>query len=157
MTKKRRPSLSTDQLVFTFDAPVAPSCVEAGLAGLDRMAAAAVARALREDGRSRYDIAGQMSELLDEDVSKQMLDGYAAEARGDFNCSVHRFLALIAVTKRYDILDAMARRIGAAVLVGEEIHTAQLGHIDRQIAELRAQRKIIEAGARPITRETPRK
>lgn len=152
MTKKRRASLSTDQLVFTFDAPSAPSCAAAELAGLDRMVAAAVGRALGGAGRSRYEIAGLMSELLDEDVSKLMLDGYAAEARGDFNVSVHRFLALIAVTKRYDILDALVRRVGAAILVGDEIHTAQLGHIDRQIAELQAQRKSIAAGARPIKR-----
>lgn len=154
MTKKRRFSLSSDQLVFTFDAPSAPSCAEAGLVGLDRMVAACVSRALREDGRSRYDLAGQMSAMLDEDVSKAMLDGYAAEARGDFNISVHRFLALIAVSKRYDILDALTRKVGAAVLVGAEIHTAQLGHIDRQIAELRAQRKQIESEAHPIQRGT---
>lgn len=152
MTKKRRASLTADQLVFSFDPPRAPSCREADLAGLDRVVAAAVSQALGGAGCSRYEIAGKMSGLLDEDVSKQMLDGYAAEARGDFNVSVHRFLALIAVSKRYDILDALVRRIGAAVLVGEEIHTAQLGHIDRQIAELRVQRKTIEAGARPITR-----
>ncbi len=152
MSKKRRASISADQLLFTFDAPRAPGGGDAELAGLDRVVAACVSQALIVVGRSRYDLAGQISALLDENVSKQMLDGYAAEARGDFNISVHRFLALIAVTRRYDILDALVRKIGAAVLVGEEIHTAQLGHIDRQIAALRAQRKEIEAGARPINR-----
>ena len=134
MSKKRRASISADQLLFTFDAPRAPVGGDAELAGLDRVVAACVSQALTVVGRSRYDLAGQISALLDENVSKQMLDGYVAEARGDFNISVHRFLALIAVTKRYDILDALVRKIGAAVLVGEEIHTAQLGHIDRQIA-----------------------
>lgn len=152
MTRKRRSSLSNDQLVFTFDAPPMPTCTEAELAGLDRMVAACVSRVLREQGTSRYEIAAQMSELLAEDISKHMLDAYAAEAREDFNISLHRFLALIAVSKRYDVLDALVRRIGAAVLVGEEIHTARLGHIDRQIAELKAQRKSIESGARPISR-----
>lgn len=152
MTRKRRPSLSSDQLVFTFDPPRAPVCSEAELAGLDKMIAACVGRVLREHDKSRYDIAAHMSELLSEDVSKHMLDAYAAEAREDFNISLHRFLALIAVSKRYDVLDALVRRIGAAILVGEEINTARLGHIDRQIAELKAQRKSIESGARPISR-----
>ncbi len=153
MTRKRRSSLTCDQLVFTFDAPKAAQA-EADLAGLDRMVAASVGRALHDDRRTRHEIAGAMSALLANDTTKSMLDAYAAEAKEAWNISVHRFLALIAVTARYDILDALVRRIGAAVLVGEEIHTAQLGHIDRQIAELKAQRKQLEGGARPIRRGT---
>ncbi len=148
---KRRSSLPADQLIFSFDAPVAARDA-ASLAGLDRMVAAATARVLTEDERNRHEIAGQMSALLDETVSKAMLDGYAAEAREDHNISVHRFLALIAVTDRHDVLDALVRRIGGAVLVGEEIRTAQLGHIDRQIAELRERRRALETTTRPINR-----
>jgi hypothetical protein len=51
-----------------------------------------------------------------------------------------RFFALVAVTERHDVLDLLLRQIGAAVLVGEEIYTAQLGHIDRKMAELKEQR-----------------
>jgi hypothetical protein len=85
-----------------------------------------------------------MSELLDEDVSRWMLDAYASEARDNHNISADRFLALIAVTNRFDILDAAVRRIGAALLVGDEITTAELGNIDRQIAALKTRRKSIE-------------
>jgi len=46
----------------------------------------------------------------------------------------------------------MMRKIGAAVLVGEEIHTAQLGHIDRKIAALQAEKKRIAGSAKPIGR-----
>lgn len=149
---KRRPALHREQLAFTFEAPL-PARGEADLAGLDRVVASAVSHMLRDDGRSRYEVAGAMSALLDEEVSKAMLDGYAAEARGDFNISVHRLFALVAVTERFDVLDALMRRIGAAVLVGEEIRTAQLGHLDRQIADLKAQKRTLEAATKPITRE----
>jgi hypothetical protein len=88
-----------------------------------------------------------MSELLDEDVSRWMLDAYASEARDNHNISADRFLALIAVTNRFDILDAAVRRIGAALLVGDEIKTAELGNIDRQIAALKTRRKSIEHSA----------
>lgn len=149
---KRRPSFTADQLIFTFDAP-APAREEASLAGLDKMVAAAVGKVLTGAAPdSRHQVAARVSELLDETVSKGMLDGYSSEARGEFNISVHRFLALIAATDRFDVLDALIRKIGGAVLVGEEIHTAQLGHLDRQIAELKARRKHIEGSARPIGR-----
>ncbi|HEX7821071.1 MAG TPA: hypothetical protein VF463_10680 [Sphingobium sp.] len=151
MAPKRRPSFTADQLIFTFDAP-APARAESSLAGMQKMVAAAVGRILHEDERNRHQIAARMSELLDETVSKSMLDGYSSEAREEFSISFHRLLALIAATDRHDVLDALIRPIGGAVLVGEEIHTAQLGHLDRQIAELRARRKHIEGSARPIGR-----
>lgn len=154
MTRKRRPSLSTEQLVFTLEPPPAPNRAEAGLAGLDRMVAAGVARALRDDGRSRYEIGGAISALPDEDVSKLMLDAYSAEGRDGHNISVHRFLALIAVTQKYDVLDALIRRIGAAVLVGDELHTARVGHLKSQITELSLELKAAERMARPIIRGT---
>lgn len=149
---KRRSSFPVNQLVFSFDAPL-PAREEASLAGLGRMVAAAVGRILHEDERNRHQIAGRVSELLDEAVSKEMLDAYSSESRDGHNVSFHRFLALVAATDRHDVLDMLIRQIGGAVLIGEEIHTAQLGHIDRQIAELKARRRSIEGAARPIGRE----
>lgn len=148
---KRRPSLNPDQLGFTFDAPQ-PARRDADLAGLDRVVASGVSQALREDGRSRPEIAGAMSALLSEPVSGAMLDAYAAEGREDHNISMARALALIAVTDRHDILDYLVRRIGAAILVGDEIRTAQLGHLDRQIAALTEKKKALQKTALPIER-----
>jgi hypothetical protein len=144
--KKRRPSLDPAQLGFTFEPPE-PARLPACLAGLDRFIAAGVARALKEDSRPRAEIAWAMSTLLDEEISRWMLDAYASEARENHNISADRFLALVAVTNRFDILDAALRRIGAALLVGDEITTAELGNIDRQIAQLKTRRKSIESRA----------
>jgi len=148
---KRRPSLSADQLIFSFDAPK-PARDASALAGLDRMVASGVATALKDDGRSRFEIAGKVSELLHEDVSKFMLDAYAAEARDDHNVPMHRFLAIIAVTERVDILDAILRRIGVACLFGEEINTARLGHLQRQLAEIKTEIREMEKSTHPIKR-----
>src|SRR5262245_43104679 len=98
-----RSTAKTDnQFVFTFDAPE-PATEAADLAGIDRMIAASVARALRDDSRTRDDIARAMSELLGEEVTRFMLDAYASEARDNHNISAGRFLALIAATTRHDI------------------------------------------------------
>lgn len=153
--RKRRASIDPAQLGFTFDPP-APARREAELAGLDRVIAAKVALALKEDGRSRFEIAGAVSALLDEDVSKLMLDAYAAESRDQHNISAARFLAFIAVTERFDLLDALLRRIGGAVLVGEELHAARLGHLKAQERALRAEIRKMEQAASPIDRERSR-
>jgi hypothetical protein len=81
-----------------------------------------------------------------------MLNAYASPAREEHKVPMSRFWALIAVTDRFELLDTLLREIGAALLVGEEIHTARLGHIDRQIARLQAERKRI-AGVAPIIGE----
>ena len=145
---KRRPAVPPGQFAFTFDVPV-PARAVSGLAGLDREISATVGLMLKEDSRSRYELAGAMSELLDDDVSKTMLDAYASEAKEAWAISAARLLALTAVTDRYDLLDRLTRRIGAALLVGEEVLTAELGPIDRQMEQRRRRRREI-AGAAPV-------
>jgi len=147
---KRRPSIPAGQFAFTFDVPI-PAREGSALAGLDKQVAATVALMLKEDPRpSRFLIAAAMSELLDEEVTKAMLDKYASESSETHAISFARMLALTAVTERFDLLDRLTRQIGAALLVGPEIMTAELGNIDRQIAELRERRRTIERSAPTI-------
>lgn len=148
---KRRSSINPNQLGFTFDPP-SPALAEADLAGLDRVIAAAVATGLKEDRRSRPEIAGAMTNLLDEEVTKLMLDAYASEARDNHNISAARFFAFIAVTERHDLLDHVIRRIGAALLVGDEIMVARAGHLRAKLAQLKTELNEIERQARPIGR-----
>lgn len=147
----RRSAPHPSQMAFSFDPP-ALAVEEASLAGLDRYVAACVARALKEDERPRAHVAGAMSALLDDEISKLMLDAYASEARDNHNISAGRFFALIAATGRFDLLDAVLTRFGARVLVGEEVLTAELGHVDRQIAQLNERKRLLQAQAKPFKR-----
>lgn len=149
---KRRPSIDAGQLGFTFE-PAQPARRAADLAGLARRFAASAALALKEDPRSRDEIAGAMSALLDEPVSKAMLDAYASEAREQHAIPAHRFFALIAVTDRPDLLDQRTREIGAAVLVGEELLVARLGNLEARRRQLDAEIKQLRGRAQPIDRE----
>lgn len=155
MTKASRATPHPDQIAFSFEAP-ARVCHEAELAGLDRVVAAGVARALKEDERSRDEIAGAMSALLAEEVSKYMLDAYASAAREGHNISVGRLLALVAVTDRFDILDEIVTRAGARILVGEEVHAAHLGHLQAELKRLQDKVKVAQRRASPIVRGGPR-
>lgn len=152
---KRRASTSTSQLGFTFDSPV-PARLPAELAGLGRIAAGVVSVALKGDPRSRDEIAGAVSALLDERVSVDMLNAYASEARDQHSIPLHRALALIAVTDRHDLLDTLVRRIGAALLVGDEMRVARLGHLKAQRIQLDAEIKKLRGEVTPIDRGTAR-
>lgn len=148
---KRRPALTDLQMTFSFEVPSAAT--EAGdLAGFGPMIAASVARACREDSRDRAAIAAAMSAVLGETVSRAMIDAYASEARGEHNIPAHRWWALIAVTGRWDIADAIATRCGARLLSGEEIRAAELGHVQAQMAELQERLRELKGSARPLSR-----
>ncbi len=140
-----------NQLGFSFDPP-APAREAADLAGLDRMIAAAVARILKDDPRSRDEIAGAMTALLDSRVTRFNLDAYASEARETFNISMARFLSLVAATDRFDLLDRTLRRVGVSVLVGEEIVHADISDLECRIGAMTRLLKSKKALVAPMTR-----
>jgi hypothetical protein len=148
---KRRPFLDPSQLGFSFDVPP-PARNEADLAGLRRQAASAVSQALKGDKRSRREIAAAMSALLDDEVSAMMLDAYASEARENHAVSFDRFLALVAVTDRFDLLNALVAKVGAMILVGEEVKTARLGHLECQLRDIEEEIAALRGEAQPIQR-----
>lgn len=94
-----------------------------------------------------------MSVLLDEEVTRWMLDAYASEARETHSIPAHRFDALIAVTARPDLLAALIRPLGMTLFVGEEVHAARLGHLIAQEALLKAKIRKVREMAQPIHRE----
>lgn len=148
---KRQPAFNPAQLGFDFDPP--PAAVEeSALRGLDKATSSAVARILKEDPRNRFSIAAACSELLDDEVTKLMLDAYASEARENHNIPFARFLALVAATQRYDVLDALVRQVGCGVLVGEEIHLAEIGHLESQRRDIEKRLKALKGTASPLDR-----
>jgi len=139
------------QIAFVFDPP-APAILPAALAGEAARTAQLVGEALASDPRPRHIIAAEMSALLDEDVSKAMLDAYSSPARDGHNISYTRMKALIAVTGRFDLLDRDLRTIGATVLVGAEIHTARLGHLRARYNQIKEELREAERAVTPIVR-----
>ena len=151
---KRTPALDPAQLNLGFGVPE-PVSSDGALGRLPREVASAVGTMLKGDPRSRYDVAGAVSRLLDEEVSKLMLDAYASEAREGHRISADRLLALVVATGRYDVLRAIMRRIGADLLVGEEVYAAELGHVEAQMRVLEARRRVLRANVEPLQRGRP--
>lgn len=145
---KRRPAFDDAQLDLGFGLPETASS-DGALAALARETASAVASMLRREPRNRYDVAAAMSALVDEDVSKLMLDAYSSEARDGHRISFDRMLALIAATGRYDVLRALLRRIGCDLLVGEEVYLAEIGHLEARQRGIQTRLKQLKSVAEP--------
>ncbi len=151
---KRQPALHPAQMAFTFDTPT-PEVSEGALSDLDRKVASAVAAMMKRDGRSRFEIAGQVSALLNDDVTKYMLDAYSSESRDGHNISFARLFALVVATQGFDVLDALARMIGCSVMVGDEIRLAEIGHLEAQKRDAERRLKMLKATAQPLSRGEP--
>ena len=139
------------QMGFDFSAP-RPAKGVAELAGLERQINELVGTILNTDPRPREVIAAEMSVLLDDEISRAMLDAYASPARTEHKVPFSRFCALVVVTNRQDLLDPIMRRIGAALLVGDEVRTARLGQIEALLSELQQERRALK-GSAPKIRE----
>jgi len=132
---KKRPS-SSAQIMLALGSQF-PEATDGMLKDSDRDVAQAVARILKEDDRPRIEMAASMTAILGADVSKAMLDAYASEARTTHNISLGRFLALVAVTRRYDVLGDLLGKIGAKIVVGEELIHLELGLLEAELAHKR--------------------
>jgi len=139
---------SRDERQMSFDdyfvVPTPAEVRPGSIAGLDQELRQALSRSLKTQSLSRYEVAAKMSEMLGDDISKNMLDAYTAESRETHQISVVRLVAMILATKDYDLLAMIAEKVGCRLLVGEEAIGAEIGFIDQEIEELRNRRNQLK-------------
>ena len=75
----------------------------------------AIAKTLADDGRSRDVIAEAMSELLEEPISRGMLDNYASQEK-EHAISALRLAGLVAVTGDARTLNTLLAEVGLIVV-----------------------------------------
>jgi hypothetical protein len=93
----------------------------------DLLISSAVARCLNESDRSRTEQAEMLSFLLGEPVSVAMLNAYTSGARRDHRVPASRFIIIIAITRRFDILDALLREVGGKALDQNDAKVYEIG------------------------------
>ncbi|MEW6691678.1 MAG: hypothetical protein AB1340_02465 [Pseudomonadota bacterium] len=87
---------------------------------------------LRGTPLDRYEIAARASRLTGKDVSKNMLDAYASDAREDHNLPFYLAPALEAVCESHVLTAWLADIRGGRLLIGREALNAELGRLERQ-------------------------
>ena len=90
-----------------------------------------VSEVLRGATCDRFDVAARMSRLTGKDVSKNMLDAYASDAREDHNLPFYLVPALEVVCESHALTAWMSDVRGGKLLIGREALTAELGRLER--------------------------
>ena len=108
-------------------------------ASLRARIAKALAETLKAAPMPREQIAAKMSDWLGEDVSKNMLDAYASEAREEQTVSMLRLAALIHVTGDMRLLQLIAEMFGHAVVDEKYLTWVEVGQLaDKKVSIDRA-------------------
>lgn len=98
-------------------APALPGGSDEGrLAGLIHAIRAAMAASIKRSQHSRFQLAGKMSELLDRDVSKDMLDKYTSDSAEAHRPPADTLAAFCLATNSIDGLDVLAEAIGCVLM-----------------------------------------
>lgn len=88
-------------------------------------------------GMDRHEVAARASRLTGKDVTKNMLDGYTAPAREEFNCPLWLAPVLEVVCASTSLAAWHAQKHGGRLLVGAETLDAEIGRLmsERETAD----------------------
>jgi hypothetical protein len=141
MTKRRRDAGTIDLFAEYQPAPVVERYPEESVRAYDLAGrlSKAVARTLEDSGMSRAEAAKAMADLLQDDMSKAMLDNYASQAK-EHVISALRLFALVTVTgdpRAINMLLAPAGMVAVPAryepLIRREVAKEDLSRLQREI------------------------
>ncbi|OCP17400.1 MULTISPECIES: hypothetical protein [unclassified Ensifer] len=139
---KRRDTLTLDIFRDYQPEEVAARCDPELVKGgtLDVQIARVLSVAMQKSGKTRTEIADEMTEYLGQRVTENMLDGYASPARKDHKITVERFIALLDATECYDLLAFICKQAGFVAVPERYADIIEIWRADREIEELTRQR-----------------
>ena len=104
----------------------------------------AISEAMKACPFDRYEIAARMSRTLGRDISKHMLDAYAAPSRDTHIPNIEFCIAFDEATEQNAVLTLYASLRGCGVLVGEDTLRAELGRLELQEQEIHKRRNDLK-------------
>jgi hypothetical protein len=121
-----------------------PDTQEGSLSGLTLQLRTVLAQAIRRSGRSRYDIAGHISGLLDRDLSKDMLDRYTAESAVDHRVPADVLAAACLALEDTGAMQTLSMAIGGYYVGHHEARELEITRLSMEIDRLREQVKELK-------------
>ncbi|MBB4953992.1 hypothetical protein H4S14_002054 [Agrobacterium vitis] len=144
MSKRRDPN--TMDLFRDYQPPevVARFAPEVSKGGtLDVKIARVLSEAMTRCGKSREQIAADMSEYLSQNVTENMLDCYASPARRDHKITLERFIALIDATDCFELLNFICEFSGFVAVPARYAEVIRLWQTEEKLADLERQRAAL--------------
>lgn len=110
---------------------------------LDVKIARVLSEAMSRSGKSRMQIAADMSDYLGQNVTENMLDCYASPARRDHKITLERFLALLDATDCFELLGFICQFSGFVAVPERYGEVIQLWQTEERLAELERKRATL--------------
>ncbi len=120
--------------------------IEISVLNIDLLFRTTLAKAIKESSLSRIQIAAKMSEALDIEITKTMLDSWTAESREGTNRFPACYLPVFcSVVGSIEPLKVLADLIGCFVVEGEEALLIELSKIESQKQKLSQKEKAVKS------------
>lgn len=111
----------------------------------------AIAKALKESGKTRPTVAGLMTEHAGRNVSVAMLDAFASEAKTGNNITVDLYAALIHATGKKELLGFLADDFDLAVIPKRYESVIELALIADHKRMIESRERLLQAQIRRAT------
>ncbi len=128
---KKANALLDNQLTFLESAEPEPGSLD-----IDAALRATMSKAISRSGKSRYQIAAEMSELTSKDITKTMLDSWTSEARVEHRFPSAFLPAFCIACRNFDPLKLIGKFSSCEVLETSEAVYAEIARIERQKEDL---------------------
>lgn len=102
---------------------------------------------------SRWQIAGKMSELLNQEISKYMLDTWTAESKEYHRFPAEYLPAFCAVTGSFEPLRLLAEKANVFVVPGPEALRGEIERYRQEIKRLQKEMRKREVFLREVERD----
>lgn len=96
----------------------------------------ALAEALKQTRKSRFEVAGSMSHLLGLDVSKHQIDAWCAESRDGWRFPLEYAVAFEVATESFLLTELLAVKRGYRIVMGDEIRQVEIGRLEAMRTEI---------------------
>lgn len=108
----------------------------------------ALNNAIKHCSLSRHQIAGQMSHLLNDEITKAQIDSWTAESREDRHIPAEYLPAFCQATGNYEALEALNRKAGLFAMEGAEAMRSEIHRMKEEaralLREVRKREELLE-------------
>ncbi len=148
MAKKRRKADINKNQLSLFD--ILKQCqsdkspqhaISSGSLNMQRILRNALYSAIKQSSLSRWEIAAKMSELIDQDISKYMLDAWTSESKEGHRFPAEYLPAFCLVTGCMEPFHVLSNAAGVFTMPGPDALRAEIQRLDEEVRRANAEKR----------------
>ena len=104
----------------------------------------AIADAIKNSGLKRYDIAGQMSEFLNVEITESMLNSYTAESKEGYRMPAEWLPTFCKIVRDYTVMEILVASADGRMVKSEEIYLLEMGRLQQAEKTIRQKQSQLQ-------------